>query len=275
MALFSPHHQRADVDRHTEVFAGAVAAPPAPDPRRDRVSGVELAVVAGAVFVAALVQVLSGFGFAAVGADDDPRRRREGSGGDQHLMGMSMSSWQAWHGGPTDRAVARHMVIGAYLGMPFGLVVYLTVDDHVLRFLLGIAVLVAVVLLAIRLDLRHAGTRLDSGAGFVSGVLNTSLSTNGPPLVFALQARHLGPDAFRATINTVFAFSNIFGSPCSSRRVGSPDGIVAAAIAIPSLLVGQLTGLPLRRHVAGERFRTLVLLLLTAAALSAIISAVG
>ncbi|MCB1001298.1 MAG: aspartate aminotransferase family protein [Acidimicrobiales bacterium] len=26
MALFSPHHQRADVDRHTEVFAGAVAA---------------------------------------------------------------------------------------------------------------------------------------------------------------------------------------------------------------------------------------------------------
>ena len=26
MALFSPHHQRADVDRHTEVFAAAVDA---------------------------------------------------------------------------------------------------------------------------------------------------------------------------------------------------------------------------------------------------------
>jgi glutamate-1-semialdehyde 2,1-aminomutase len=26
MALFSPHHSEADVDRHTEVFAGAVDA---------------------------------------------------------------------------------------------------------------------------------------------------------------------------------------------------------------------------------------------------------
>lgn len=241
-------------------------------------SGVELAVVAGAVFVAALVQVLSGFGFALLSVPMmtlavDVKEAVVIS----TLMGMSMSSWQAWHGrAHTDRAAARHMVIGAYLGMPFGLVVYLTVDDHVLRFLLGIAVLVAVVLLAIRLDLRHAGTSLDTGAGFVSGVLNTSLSTNGPPLVFALQARHLAPDAFRATINTVFAFSNIFGVTLfvASGRV-TRDGVVAAAIAIPSLLVGQLIGLPLRRHVAGERFRTLVLLLLTAAALSAIISAVG
>ena len=50
------------------------------------------------------------------------------------------------------------------------------------------------------------------GVGFVSGVLNTSLSTNGPPLVFGLQARHLGAAPFRATISTVFAFSNIVGS---------------------------------------------------------------
>lgn len=241
-------------------------------------TGLELAVVVGAVFLAAVVQSLSGFGFAllcvplmtmAVDAKEAVVIST--------LMGAGVSSWQAWHGrAHTERAVARRMIIGAYAGMPLGLLVYLTVDDHVLRLLLGIAVLVAVVLLAVRLDLRHAGDGLDLGAGFLSGVLNTSLSTNGPPLVFALQARHLAPDAFRATITTVFAFSNVLGVTLfvSSGKV-TRDGVFAAAIALPALLVGQLLGFPLRRHLHGERFRVLVLLLLAAAALSAIVSALA
>jgi uncharacterized membrane protein YfcA len=242
------------------------------------VSWIELAVVAGSVFAAAMVQVLSGFGFAllcvplmalAVDAKEAVVIST--------LLGAGVSTWQAWHGrAHTERAVARRMILGAYLGMPVGLLVFLRVDDRVLRLLLGVAVLVAVVLLAVRLDLRHAGSRLDTGAGFLSGVLNTSLSTNGPPLVFVLQARHLAPDAFRATITTVFAFSNVLGVSLfvASGKVDR-DGLVAAGIALPALFLGQVSGYPLRRHVAGERFRVLVLLLLTAAAVSAIVSALG
>jgi uncharacterized membrane protein YfcA len=240
------------------------------------VTGVELAVVAGAVFVAALVQVLSGFGFALLAVPlmtlaVDTKEAVVIS----TLMGAGVSTWQAWHGRRhTVRPVAKRMIVAAYAGMPIGLFVYLTVDDHVLRLLLGLAVLVAVGLLAVRLDLRHTGPGLDVGAGFVSGVLNTSLSTNGPPLVFALQARHLAPDAFRSTINTVFAFSNILGVTLfvASGRVDR-DGVVAALIALPALFAGQAVGYPLRRFVHGERFRVLVLLLLTGAALSAIVSA--
>ena len=68
---------------------------------------------------------------------------------------------------------------------------------------------------------------LGEGAGFVSGVLNTSLSTNGPPIVFALQARHLPPDRFRGTINVVFACCNILGTTLfiAAGKVG-PDGLV-------------------------------------------------
>ncbi len=240
-------------------------------------TGLELTVVVAAVFVAAVVQVLSGFGFALLSVPlmtlaVDAKEAVVIS----TLMGAGVSSWQAWHGRRhTDRPVAKRMVIGAYLGMPLGLLVYLTVDDHVLRLLLGIAVLIAVVLLAIRLDLRHVGPGLDTGAGFLSGVLNTSLSTNGPPLVFALQTRHLPPDVFRATINTVFACSNLLGVTLFvvSGKVNH-DGLTAAAIALPALLIGQLAGLPLRKHVHGERFRVLVLALLAAAATSAIVSAV-
>ena len=49
------------------------------------------------------------------------------------------------------------------------------------------------------------------GVGAVSGVLNTALATNGPPLVVYLRARGLTVAAFRATISTVFIVSSVVG----------------------------------------------------------------
>lgn len=229
-----------------------------------------------AVFTAAFVQVLSGFGFALLAVPlmtlQVPTKEAVVI---STLLGSGVTIFQALHARRhVERVVARRMIIAAYLGMPFGLWVYLAVDEHVLRGLLGVAVLVAAGLLAIRVNLTHVGRSLDLGAGFVSGVLNTSLSTNGPPLVFALQARHLQPDPFRGTINTVFAWCSVLGVTLfvAAGKVDR-DGIIAAAVALPALVAGQLCGFPLRKHVSGERFRVLVLGLLVIAACTAIASA--
>ena len=246
-------------------------------PESTLVTTAQLIVVGAAVFVAAFMQIVAGFGFALLAVPlmtlaIEPKIAVVVS----TLTGIFVTSWQAYK----DRAVAdkvlvRRMTIGAYVGMPLGLLVFISVNDDVLRLLLGVAVLVAVVLLAMRVNLHHVGPRLDYGSGFISGVLATSLSTNGPPLVFALQARQLSAVTFRATISTVFALSNIGGLALfiASGKI-TRDGIVAAAVTIPAMLVGQLLGFPIRKHVHGERFRWLVLLLLVAAAISAIINAI-
>jgi uncharacterized protein len=232
--------------------------------------------VAVAVFTAAFVQVLSGFGFALLAV---PLMTLKVTTKEAviitTLLGAGVTLFQAWNGRHSiDRPIARRMVIGAHLGMPLGLWVYVAVDEQVLRGLLGAGVLLAVVLLAVRLSLAHVGPGLDVGAGFLSGVLNTSISTNGPPLVFVLQARHLSPDAFRGTINMVFASCNVFSITLFliAGKV-TDDGLLAAAVALPALLAGQLIGFPLRRHVAGDRFRVLVLALLALAALTSIAAA--
>ncbi|MDT5369868.1 MAG: hypothetical protein QOC62_4299, partial [Mycobacterium sp.] len=118
------------------------------------------------------------------------------------------------------------------------------------------------------------GRRLEYAAGFLSGVLNTSLSTNGPPLVFALQSRNLTPARFRGTISSVFTASNI-GALALFIGAGkvNRDGLVTTAVAFPAMLLGQAVGWPVRRHVDGERFRRLVLVLLVLAALSVLVSA--
>jgi uncharacterized membrane protein YfcA len=237
----------------------------------------ELVMVFAAVFTASFVQVISGFGFALLAVPlmtlEVPTKEAVVI---TTLLGSGVTLFQAWHARhAVERPVARRMIIGAYAGMPIGLAVYLAVDEDVLRGLLGLSVLVAVVLLAIRVNLTQVGRPLDLGAGFVSGVLNTSLSTNGPPLVFVLQARRLEPEPFRGTINTVFAWCNVLAITLfvSAGKV-TIDGITAAAVALPALVAGQLCGFPLRKHVDGERFRVLVIGLLVIAACTAIAAAV-
>jgi uncharacterized membrane protein YfcA len=241
------------------------------------VTTAQLIVVGVAVFVAAFMQIVAGFGFALLAVPlmtlaIEPKVAVVVS----TLTGIFVTSWQAYKDRAlSDKVLVKRMTIGAYVGMPLGLLVFVSVDDNVLRFLLGVAVLVATVLLALRVNLHHVGPRLDYGAGFISGVLATSLSTNGPPLVFALQARQLPAAPFRATISTVFALSNIGGLALfiASGEI-TRDGIVAAAVTIPAMLFGQLLGFPIRKHVHGERFRWLVLVLLAAVAVSAIVNAI-
>ena len=241
------------------------------------VTTAQLIVVGAAVFLAAFMQIVVGFGFSLLAVPVmtlaiEPKVAVVVAS----ITGIFVTGWQAYkERANADKVLVKRMTFGAYLGMPLGLLVFLTVDDNVLRFMLGIAVLVAVVLLAMRVNLHHVGPRLDVGAGFISGILSTSLSTNGPPLVFALQARQLPAPTFRATISAVFALSNILGMSLfiAAGKI-TRDGLVASAVTIPAMFIGQLLGFPVRRHVHGERFRRLVLLLLTAAAISAIANAV-
>ena len=124
-------------------------------------------------------------------------------------------------------------------------------------------------------DLHHVGPVLDYGVGFVSGVLNTSLSTNGPPLVFGLQARQLPPEKFRGTINVVFAFSNVVGITLFALDGKFTwKGVTAAAIAVPAWLIGQAAAWPLRKHLSPDRFRAMVLGLLAVAGVTTIVFAV-
>jgi hypothetical protein len=84
-----------------------------------------------------------------------------------------------------------------------------------LRLVLGISTTAAALwslVMVSRLRRPWADTNLLGGlVGAVSGVLNTSLATNGPPLVVYLQGRQLTPDQFRATISLVFSVSNAIG----------------------------------------------------------------
>ena len=238
---------------------------------------VQLVVVAVAIFAAAFTQVIAGFGFALLAMPIMTLAVPvEQAVVVSTLLGMVSTSWMGWHlRADMDRPLAKRLTLAAFVGMPLGLWILNVVSDRALRLALGVSVLIATALLVRRINLAHVGPRLDLILGFVSGVLNTSLSTNGPPLVFDLQARQLKPNQFRATIVAVFAFSNVVALAlfiAGGKITG--DGVHASLIAFPAWVLGQGLGWPLRKYVHGERFRVMVLILLFIAGTTAIVFAV-
>jgi uncharacterized membrane protein YfcA len=241
------------------------------------VTATQLLVVAAAIFTAAFVQVIAGFGFALLSMPIMtlalPVKEAVVV---STLLGMISTTWQGVRlRDEAVRPLVKRMVIGALFGMPLGLFVLTVVSDTTLRLVLGIAVLVATVLLVSPVNFSAVHPAFDVGVGFVSGVLNTSLSTNGPPLVFGLQARRLDPAPFRATISVAFAICNIVSlSLFVIRGLVTLDGLRAAAIALPAWAVGQGLAWPVRKHFHGARFRVLVISLLFLAGVSTVVFAI-
>ena len=237
----------------------------------------QLILIAVAIFAASFVQVIAGFGFAllcmpimviAVPVEQAVVVSA--------MISVLTTTWQAVHLREHAQVpLLKRLVLSSFIGMPLGLVILNVVSDFALQLTLGISVLVAVALLARNINLTHVGPRMDFGLGFVSGVLNTSLSTNGPPLVFDLQARRLPAEQFRATISATFALGNIGGlSLFIADGKITRTGLHASLIALPAWALGQGLGWPIRKHFHGERFRVMVLILLLAAGVSTILFAV-
>ena len=176
---------------------------------------------------------------------------------------------QTWQHIP--RATVRTLLLGSFAGMPLGLLVLLFAPADALRLAVGVASLVMAIALAAGLRLGARGTRMELAIGAVSGVLQTSTSMNGPPVVIYLQDQRLAPPQFRGGMAAFLLVTN-----CVSLVLFAATGVVSGralalgAAAMPVVLIGNYAGARLTGKLSPEGFRTLVLALLAAASLTVI-----
>ncbi len=169
------------------------------------------------------------------------------------------------------REVSRRLVISSLFGLPFGLWLLNNVDPRFMKMLLGVFVLLGVFLSSREFDLRRLPLALDYSMGVLAGILSTSTSTNGPPLVFLLHSRQYSPENFRAVLNRVFTILNfltLFIFALDGKL--TTDAVLLALMALPVMGLGVALGFRLRKRVDPEHFRRFVLVLLFATGLSAI-----
>ena len=229
------------------------------------------------VAIAAFAQSLAGFGFGLLSV---PMMALVLAPRDAIVVSVLVASVSTTTQAIADRRftewkTVRRLSYLSYAGMPFGLILFNVVSERALRFGLGAVVLVATVLIVRKFQIPADARGYDWVLGFVSGVLNTSTSTNGPPLVFLMKSRSMDASTFRATLNTIFSIANIgalilfFGSGKMNH-----DNVLGALVALPSLAISLRIGYAMRRHVKEELFTTLVASLMMLSGVSALVAAI-
>jgi uncharacterized membrane protein YfcA len=173
-----------------------------------------------------------------------------------------------------DQAIARRISLSAFIGMPLGVVVLSVFSATQMRAIIGAVIVVLVFLMMRNFVLKTENTKIDIVLGAFSGLLATSVSTNGPPLVFLLQSKQLDPWRLRATLAYVFTISG-----CASFIVlmiggkGSFESFQYALLSLPAMYLGTVVGRKARQRVTQEAFKRLMYVLLLATAVSTTLAA--
>ncbi len=238
----------------------------------------EIVAIAGLAMAAAFVGSITGFGFAllivpplsfVVGAKEAVVL--------SNLLGLSwlLAMFARFREHVVWKA-AVPLAIAAFVGMPFGLVVLEVVSGRTLQIILAVNVLFATVFLWRGFVVPLRGRLADSAVGFVSGVLNTSTSMNGPPLVLHLQSQGLAPLPFRATLAAVFAASAVFtmGLYALGGRLDG-EALARAGVGLPGLAVGYLAGNAVADRLDAAQFRGVVIGVLMLSAVLVLVRAVA
>jgi len=173
-----------------------------------------------------------------------------------------------------EHSIARRISLSALIGMPMGVVVLTVFSATQMRLIIGVAIVALVVLMMRNFSLKSENTKIDVVLGVFSGVLATSVSTNGPPLVFLLQSKQLDAWRLRATLAYVFTISG-----CASFIVlmaagkGSVEAFQYALISLPAMYLGTLVGRRMRNAISQQVFTRVMYVLLIATAVSTTLAA--
>lgn len=236
----------------------------------------ELVFVGVAVLFASGIQTMTGFGFSLFAVPIMsmviPTEAAVVIAASLSTMTSGGQAWTERH--HRDNPTVVRIILSALIGMPLGLYVLEVTSSQQLK--IGLAVVIVVFLMinlrGVRLD--HASRPIDIGAGFVAGVLSTSLSTNGPPLAMALHARHLPAPVFRGTIATILCTIGLISVVLFAVTGHYTSEIGwALLIVIPAMVIGFLVGHRLRTRIDHVLFRRLVTLLLAITAAVTLVSA--
>jgi uncharacterized protein len=244
---------------------------------------------AGAVMTGAALQSSIGFGFALVSAPllfaaTSPPE----AVGLMILLGLEVSLLTLLTEGRRPEPVWRDVIAVVAWSLPgalAGVAVLRALDEVALQLLVTAGVLVTLV---VNLRAEHRAPPPPGAAheppgwarpaaGLVSGALNTSTATGGPPLVLLLMSRGLRPGVVRDTLTASFVgFAPVSAVALAATSTGDAvPGAAAIAALIPLAALGHLAGRPIFARVAGarayERVLTVVLLATVAAGLLSVL----
>lgn len=215
-----------------------------------------------AALVGAAVQSSTGFGFAlvlspALFAVLEPAEAVT----TLLVLGLALNLLVLFERGRPEHVDGRRlapMLAAAVPGLAVGVVILGALSKEVLQIGVGLAVIAAAAW-QLRRRMLERPLRLAPGAsvavGFASGVLTTSISVSGPPIVLWLEAHGVSAREFRATLAWSFLALNLAGGVILVAVEGGGalrPGLLAGLLVL--VLAGHLLGAFAFSRIDHERF---------------------
>ncbi|MFN3746617.1 MAG: sulfite exporter TauE/SafE family protein [Hyphomicrobiaceae bacterium] len=250
-----------------------------------------MALLAVGALGGAVVQAATGFGFAIVAAPLFLVAMNSHAALQVlvvvHLVQTVMMLRGVWALVPL--RLLKTLILGALVGSPLGLLVFVRLDVNALKLAVGLLILVFTGLLVAReagwLALRppdppagglhpHEASPLTYLTGAVSGAMTALLVMPGPPLMLYLTHAPLPHARARALAVSFFGLCYLLVTALNTFWAGMGEGVWWLAFALaPIVYAGTLMGLRLSRYLTQGAFRAAVLGLLVLSGVGAILSA--
>lgn len=235
----------------------------------------EWAVLTGVVLIAAFAKGVTGFGFALLSV---PFLLLVVPAKELVVLSLMMVTWigflitlSSWRHVNWRRSLS--LSLASFLGIPLGTYILYRIDPSILRVLIAAVVILFSLLLLVGYSRRiKREGQASLFFGFLSGILGSSTSLSGPPVVLFLVSQGWQKQDMRATLAS-FLFISSLAALVSQAAVGVLTtrvvftGLVIAPIAFCGFYFGQ----GVVRRIGVGLFRRIAIILVMASGVSAIV----
>ena len=156
------------------------------------------------------------------------------------------------------------MFIAGGITTPFGAFILLAVSPGILKTIIGALVLFSAIAMGSGLKIKIRNERLSYiFVGFLSGILNGSVSLAGPPAIVFLSNQGASKEEFRANLTVYFLLLSFITFPAYfASGLITPQVLMDDLIYAPATLFGVLIGIFYAKNISEEFFKKVTLILI-------------
>ncbi len=161
-----------------------------------------------------------------------------------------------------DIHLLKKLVLGSIIGLPFGGLVYLSIDISTFKIIISIILLILTLMLFFNIRFKSTTTR-DYFIGGISGLLTISIGMPGPPLLIYFAGTNTVKEKTRATTLAFYLFIYFISLVSQIFLTGTDMSIWRSSLyAIPAVFIGLIIGQVLFKHLNQKIFGIFTYILL-------------
>lgn len=169
------------------------------------------------------------------------------------------------------------MILFSIIGIPIGVYGLKSIDSEILKIIVGVLICITSLSMVKGYKVKFRRVKTSYGiTGFISGMLNGSLSMSGPPIVLFFSNENYTKNEFRANLALYGVITNIitiFIFIYSKLLTEDMLGIIG--INIIAIFFGSYLGIIISRKIYEYHFEKIVLVLLTIIGLVTVVNVVA